>query len=260
MKKVLTVVFILCLIGIFCKTQSATKNANTVTGDNTRTSLDWDGIYRGVLPCADCEGIQTTVYLNKDLSYRLKTQYIGKPDSEHLYSGNISWNSEGNTIKLSGLNESTQPTSYFVGENTLTQLDSHGNRVTGALADKYVLSKSQYAIREKYWKLTELNGRPVRVDSTYKKEPYIIFKEKDHRIIGNGGCNNITGTYELKGANGINIRQLATTKIACPKLDMEAELLKALQTADSYTLDADMLILNTARTAPLTRFKTVYMD
>ncbi|MBL7700001.1 MAG: copper resistance protein NlpE N-terminal domain-containing protein [Chitinophagaceae bacterium] len=243
---------------LFCKPQS-TATKNTLTGDTThtsRTSLDWDGIYRGVLPCADCEGIQKTVYLNKDGSYRLKIKYLGKQTTSSESSGTFEWNSHGNTITLS---ENGQPVSFFVGENTLTELDKSGNKVTGQLAPNYVLSKDQFAILEKYWKLTELNGKPIEVDSSFRKEPHIIFKDDGNRFVGNGGCNGFSGTYKLGSMNRINLSQGVTTQMACPKMELESQFLKVLQMADNYTVTGDMLILNKARMAPLARFKTVYM-
>ena len=50
-------------------------SSNTVAGpdettsinaaDTARTSLDWNGIYKGTVPCADCEG--TDVFLELKL-------------------------------------------------------------------------------------------------------------------------------------------------------------------------------------------------
>ncbi|MCU7548028.1 copper resistance protein NlpE N-terminal domain-containing protein [Chitinophagaceae bacterium LB-8] len=213
MKKLLFAsIFISFIIGFYtCKTPSTTtKNMASTKSDNSRNSLDWDGIYRGVLPCADCQGIQTTVYLNKDLSYRLKLKYLGKSDSAHEYSGKFSWNNEGSTITLDGQEKS----SYFVGENTLTQLDKNGNKISGGLAGKYILSKEYYALLEKYWKLTELYGQPVSVDSTYRKEPHIIFKDEENRFIGIGGCNSISGTYDLGSGNRILLSKVISTRMA----------------------------------------------
>ena len=48
------------------------------TGDNSETSLDWDGVYVGTTPCANCEGIETELTLGKDKTFVLKTKYIGK--------------------------------------------------------------------------------------------------------------------------------------------------------------------------------------
>ena len=41
------------------------KDSIVTTGDNSKTSVDWVGKYEGTLPCADCEGIKTTLTLNK---------------------------------------------------------------------------------------------------------------------------------------------------------------------------------------------------
>ena len=113
-------IFTFCLLFYIAPT-AAQNNKTPDTGDNNRNALDWDGIYRGVLPCADCEGIQETIYLNRNLTFLLKTKYMGKSDSVYIFTGSFSWNDPVNTIKLKG---SDLHTEYFlVGENILTQLD-----------------------------------------------------------------------------------------------------------------------------------------
>ena len=55
---------------------------NTV-GDanyNSRKLVDWVGSYSGMLPCEDCEGIQTTLTLNSDLTFIYTSQQIGKSE------------------------------------------------------------------------------------------------------------------------------------------------------------------------------------
>lgn len=108
-------------------------------GHTSSNSLDIDGEYKGTLPCADCEGIQTTIKLNKDKSYVKQTMYLGKDGKVFEEKGLFTWNSEGNTITLSGIKNT--PNQYFVGENKLTQLDMAGKKVIGNLAEKYVLYK-----------------------------------------------------------------------------------------------------------------------
>ena len=108
-------------------------------GHTSANSLDIEGEYKGTLPCADCDGIETKIMLNNDGSYLKQSKYLGKNGKVFEEIGLYSWNKEGNKIKLyiNG-NNSTQ---YFVGENKLIQLDASGNRITGNLADKYVLLK-----------------------------------------------------------------------------------------------------------------------
>ena len=250
---------IIFTVSFFCKSQPKTTKSSisTDTVHTSKNSLDWDGIYRGVLPCADCPGIQKTIYLNKNGSYTLKVKYLGKQDSAKEYSGKFNWNEQGNTITL---NENNQATSYFVGENRLTQLDMSGNKITGDLAGKYILSKEQYAIREKYWKLIELNGKPVKVDSSFQKEPHIIFKDEENRFVGNGGCNNFSGTYQLDEGNRIKLSQAIVTQMACANMEQESQFLRVLTMADNYNVVGDMLVLNKAKMAPLARFNTALSD
>jgi heat shock protein HslJ len=259
MRKI-TFICTLLLSGLFllhCNTPAPATTSPTTSTDphSSYNSLDWDGIYRGVLPCADCPGIQTTIYLNRDLTYLKRTKYLDRPDSAEETKGMFSWNAAGNTITLKGAGD---PASYFVGENTLTQLDMKGNKITGNLAGHYILSKSSYAVLERYWKLVELMGKPVLVDSTFIKEPHLIFKDDGNRIVGNGGCNGFSGTFEISPLNRIRISKLVSTQMACRQLPIESQFTKVLLMADNFTISADNLSLNRARMAPLARFKSVY--
>jgi len=109
-------------------------------GDNSRTSLDWNGTYLGNLPCASCEGIETKLTLNTDGTYHYTTHYFGLNDAlEHEFLGKFTWDETGSNITLHGVNGI--PGKYKVGENQLWHLDMNGNRITGDLADRYILKK-----------------------------------------------------------------------------------------------------------------------
>lgn len=102
-------------------------------------SLDFLGIYKGVLPCADCEGIETSIELGTGNSYSKKTTYLGKENQSVIESSGVfTWNEAGNTITFT--NEEV-PNQYFVGENVLFHLDIEGNRVTGDLEKNHQLVK-----------------------------------------------------------------------------------------------------------------------
>ncbi|KIO75694.1 hypothetical protein TH53_19140 [Pedobacter lusitanus] len=117
-----------------------TDTAKTADGHNSMNSLDWDGTYKGVVPCADCEGIETTIVLGKDLTYNVKTKYLGKSDTKvYEEKGKFTWDKAGQVITLDGIKDA--PNKYFVGENQLFQRDMEGKEITGALADHYILKK-----------------------------------------------------------------------------------------------------------------------
>lgn len=151
MKKIFLVVGIAICLFTFLNCKRPANNNETASGQpiptdsaisdshNSSNSLDIDGTYKGVLPCADCEGIETEIFLNKDMNYVKRTKYLGKDSKVFEEKGNYTWNEAGNTIKLDGIKDG--PDRYFVGENYLMQLDLKGNKITGNLGDKYVLTK-----------------------------------------------------------------------------------------------------------------------
>ena len=119
--------------------------------------------------------------------------------------------------------------------------------------------KEPTEIVEKYWKLIEIRGQKVTADNFASKEPHFILKSVDNRVIGNGGCNSLFGSYELQAGNRISFSKIGSTRMACVKPTVEAEFLNVLETADNYTVKNDTLQLNKARMAPLAKFVAVYL-
>ncbi len=74
------------------------------------------------------------------MTYHKTSEYLGKENGV-LYEdrGTFEWNEAGSHIVLMDSNGETRQ--YKVGENMLFHLDNEGNRVTGVLAEKYVLNK-----------------------------------------------------------------------------------------------------------------------
>jgi len=106
-----------------------------------KTSLDWAGVYTGTTPAADAEGINVRLKIDKDNTYELAYDYIGKPaNTSSTNTGSFTWNDTGDIINL-GLAET--PSYYKVAENKLIQLDMAGKPITGQFADMYVLTKSK---------------------------------------------------------------------------------------------------------------------
>lgn len=105
---------------------------------NSQNSLDWAGTYTGMLPCSNCEGIETELRIEDDL-YVLKTLRKGLDNSYLEQTGNITWSDDGSMIILGGMEEG--PFMYKVEENRIVQLDGSGNKYTGDKANAYILRK-----------------------------------------------------------------------------------------------------------------------
>lgn len=107
------------------------------------TAKKMAGQYQGVTPCADCEGIEYLLTLKADFSYLGAMVYRGKNAPPVPLSGKWSFSAD-NRIKL----EAAPPESmnqFEIGENQLIMLDQQGQRITGELADKYILWKEGFS-------------------------------------------------------------------------------------------------------------------
>ncbi len=240
-----------------CETQKAstttTEETTTMTSDRhvSQNALDYDGIYRGTLPCADCEGIKTTVYLMKDNTYKTEMEYLGKENSKFESKGSYSWNNDGTTITLQDKDGNTQ---FAVGENTLTQLDADGKQVTSALAPLYILTKDNYGILNRKWRLVEIMGKPVTDAQTNNQGAFLQFLDSENRYTAITGCNNISGTFSTESFNKLKLGMGMSTMKACADMSIENKMKEVLQTADSFQLNPNELILIKGRMAPLARF------
>jgi uncharacterized lipoprotein NlpE involved in copper resistance len=105
---------------------------------NSRNSLDWAGIYKGVIPAASGPGIDVEIVLRNDETYSISYQYIDRGDEVYTETGTFKWNKAGTTVTL---DVKDMPSQYQVGENVLFQLDKKGKRITGLLEEHYILKR-----------------------------------------------------------------------------------------------------------------------
>lgn len=106
------------------------------------------GVYEGVLPCADCSGIRTELYVRAKGSYTRVSHYEGKDVSfEEAGVWRVEFASDAQTIE--GATVIFEPVlSDAPGWKAVPQgpalrlLDREGKPVEGALAEHYVLRKN----------------------------------------------------------------------------------------------------------------------
>lgn len=94
------------------------------------------------------------------------------------------------------------------------------------------------------WRLSELNGRPVRV-SDERRRPTLTLSSgvRGRRVSGMAGCNRFTGPYTASGA-AIKLGPLASTQMACPDgMELERDYLTALRTVDGFSVGSSVLTL-----------------
>jgi len=116
-------------------------NSCATSGSSKSGDPHWAGMYVGVIPAADCPGIAVVVILNADGRYKITYQYIDRDVSVVTYSGSISWDEKTKVITLEPADRLPP---YQIGRNKLTFLDMEGKKISGKLADNYVLRKVNF--------------------------------------------------------------------------------------------------------------------
>ncbi|MEG1659888.1 MAG: META domain-containing protein, partial [Bacteroides sp.] len=84
------------------------------------------------------------------------------------------------------------------------------------------------------WLLAEVNGEAVATGM--ETQPFIEFDLKRKRVHGNAGCNVVNGDFSIDSSNARSIAfpALATTMMACPAMETEGKILKALNEVKSF--------------------------
>ncbi len=256
-KRTLMILFIFLTL-FSCRQQSRhVEHQGRPDMHTSQLALDWQGIYTGVLPCTDCEGIKTILKLNDDLTFSLKQQYIGKSNEVFERSGNFRWNDDGNTITIyPDENSALKPVIYSVGEGFLLQHDRKGKRITGNLAQFYRLEKFYTTLTGIGWQLIELYGEAIPGKKHLNSEPYIEFSAEGN-VSGNSSCNRFFSTWATGAENKLSFAPVGATKMACPEMETETMFFRAMERTAGFIITDDILVFVSERNAPLAKFRAI---
>jgi copper homeostasis protein (lipoprotein) len=109
-----------------------------------------------------------------------------------------------------------------------------------------------------YWKLSRLGDTPV-TGTPQQREAHFILDSRSRRVSGSGGCNQLMGSYELKG-DTLAFDQMAATKMACPQgMDVEKAFLEALGQVKTWKITGQHLDLFDAAGKPVARLEANHM-
>ncbi len=114
-------------------------------------NLDFAGVYKGSVPCADCTRIETALTLNKDKTFVYSTVYKDKVDGAFTHKGTYEIKDSIVTIQLDNA-----PFHFLVGDNKMTLLGKSLTPNSGKLAPYYELKKqTKFAYAGKYATLSK---------------------------------------------------------------------------------------------------------
>ena len=112
-----------------------------------------------------------------------------------------------------------QAAGYTVADDSnITLISASGN-------DVMKLRKRGLAFLNGAWKVTSIDGEPITANI------YIVLDIDEHKVHGNAGCNLLNGeiVVNLDKGDGIEFRNLVTTRMSCPDLATERQFLVAME-------------------------------
>jgi len=210
--------------------------AKPVDMHTSRNSLDWAGIYEGILPGADRAGVKTRLTLNRDGTYERVTLPVGRQEAARTVRGSFAWQSSGNAIRIDEPGGGQQ---FAVGEGRLLLLHPEGGpagtpvpNAVLTLVPKTEATDGLVQTLERYrWSLesaTDGQNRAIEALSPRKDRP-VVFEFSGARLGIQGPCNRMMGSYGISAANQLTVSGMASTNMACaPELMLADAALSGL--------------------------------
>lgn len=92
------------------------------------------------------------------------------------------------------------------------------------------------------WLLLEVKGAIVQL-SAGEKQPYILFQRQERRVKGYSGCNEFSGSYDLRG-DALNFGLLAMTRRYCAGAagEVERDFVDVLSKIRTFRIEGGMLL------------------
>lgn len=207
--------------------------------------------YRGILPCADCMGIETELTFKADGQYEVKTFYLGKSDKISSKMGQ--YQLDGNKV-ICRIN-SQIVSRYQIKENQLVPEGAQASSMTGT-EEQYILRKNLGQLLDRYWVLTEVLGQEAK-PLAEGREAYLLVKN-DGSFSASGGCNSLFGSFSEATKHFIQFNEIASSEMACTYNHYDKTLIEALERTRQFMVNKnEELVLMVGKAAPLARFKKV---
>jgi heat shock protein HslJ len=92
------------------------------------------------------------------------------------------------------------------------------------------------------WVVKEMKQVPVQLSGT-NRDAYLEFSPAEKRFAGNGGCNRISGNYQLDKKSSIHFSEVLSTKMSCADIAFENTFLAQLNKINRYEITGTAMLL-----------------
>ncbi len=204
--------------------------ASAVDMHTSQISLDWSGVYEGVVVCQDAPGTVTRLELGRDGSFELSRRALVRGATPNTATGRFTWQPDGNHIVLDAAGDAQ---GFAIGEERVIVLESDRCRPDAAgvtlakLAPVPPDARTGMAemLEDHRWTLTaatDAGNQPLASLFPAADRPF-VFGFAGSRLTVDGGCNGLRGSFQLGADDVLTPGRLASTMMACEPPLMAAE-------------------------------------
>ena len=145
--------------------------------------------------------------------------------------------------------------------------DQHNPVLTGGMGNEVALmlrlvpdsGMATEPLENTYWKLMTLGDAPVTVVAQ-QPEPHLILNALTGRANGSGGCNRMSGSYQLSG-DRLTLGPMAGTMMACAEgMETEKAFMAALGRVSGWRIAGQQLELLDADGNVIGKFEARHME
>lgn len=131
---------------------------------------------------------------------------------------------------------------FYRVENRETLLLCNGNKRPIVVLEKKQSLESILSSLSGKWMIKTLENNPISV--TDQESPFLSFDTAESRIHGNLGCNIVNGSFSVdpEKIDRIHFSKMISTMRACPDMDLEQKLLKAVESVSSFKIQPKGLL------------------
>lgn len=157
---------LLLMVGLLAACSGAKPQPPSAAGavdmHNSQNSLDWNGVYEGVVACQDSPGTVTRLELGRDGSFELNRRALVRSATPNTAKGRFTWQPDGNSIVLDA---SGGAQGFAIGEERVIVLESDGCRPDAAGATLVKRAPVQPVARHRYG--GDARGSPLDPDRSH---------------------------------------------------------------------------------------------
>jgi len=214
------------------------------------------GVYSGMLPCASCVGIDTTLEIFGSRTatsgpYRLASVYVGESETAIIQEG--IWvrteNASGTALVLSAPDSQAASAAYqVVNARTLRLLNSDLSAIDSELPYDLTLRDQEETTslegHEWVWQYTTHRATGERIEPV-KNDAFILQFSSDLSYLSTTDCNSLSGKYVVD-QEVLSLGTPASTKMYCTDAQEQVYAQDLLLT-NSFRIEGELLYLNLDR-------------